>query len=204
MSLNCGTVFTISSVSSISKSVGIGISCVFVSLVLQIILLFDFFCFVTLPKSNAEVGVRDICSRARAYATRNSAGIGADVGSAILSLFNSGLSVVSVFVSDGTGASTTSSSIGVCMNAFLINSGILMVNNGALVRAITIVVAIYIGTAAKIKIPKTMPAKPCMCACASCHQRMRENILKSNIYFIIAHVAIKYPTVHKVTYLFDL
>jgi len=79
------------------------------------------------------------------------------------------------------------------MKAFLIKSGILKLklNNGALVRAMTIVVATYIGIAANNKIPNTNPAKPCKCACVSCHQRKREKMSKLNMNFIIVHVTKK-------------
>ena len=45
-----------------------------------------------------------------------------------------------------------------------------IVTNGFFVRMINVVVAIYRGKADSISMPKTNPAKPCNCACASlCH-----------------------------------
>ena len=51
--------------------------------------------------------------------------------------------------------------------------------------------ATYIGIAANNKIPNTNPAKPCKCACVSCHQRKREKMSKLNMNFIIVHVTKK-------------
>ena len=45
-----------------------------------------------------------------------------------------------------------------------------IVTNGFFVRIINVVVAIYRGRADSISMPKTKPANPCNCACASlCH-----------------------------------
>jgi len=111
--------------------------------------------------------VRDMCSRARIYVMRISLGTSSGIGFSVLSTTGSGVVVTSAGTS-GAGVGVGSSS-GVWVNAFLkktfTDSGILIENNGALVRAITTVVAMYIGIAAKIKMPNTMPANPCKCAC---------------------------------------
>jgi len=179
-SVNTGTSSMIFSVSLMSKSVGIGISdSVTVLSGVSMVGLLAF--FVTLLKSNTDVCLYAVLSRARSYATRISAGTAAGMGSGFDSVFVesvsdfvsvSGVDSDSVFVSDSDLVSISgSSSIGVWVNAFVKNvfthSGNvnLKLNSGDFVRAITIVVATYNGTMAKIKMPNTNPANPCRCAC---------------------------------------
>lgn len=113
------------------------------------------FCFVTmLPISKLDLGAGPMWARARINAARNSvgmvfccAGCSSDVS------FSSGASELSVSAvavfSSGTGSK---------------NFGRGTVNSGFLVRKMIIVVAMYVGIAAKISIPKTKPGKPRSCA----------------------------------------
>ncbi len=73
--------------------------------------------------------------------------------------FGSGFGSSSFFSSSGAGRLMHCGSLGF---------GI--VTNGCFLRIINVVVAIYSGPAAKIKMPNTNPANPCSCAFSNlCH-----------------------------------
>ena len=94
--------------------------------------------------------------RARINAMRNSAGMSS--GSSVFAYSSSGPRVgVSDSVSGVWGAIIV---LGFKNDGiFIVGTGI--VTSGFFVRTINVVVAIYIGNAASIKIPNTNPGKPC-------------------------------------------
>ena len=123
--------------------------------------------------------------RARKNAPRSSRGRPSGNG------FSDGVSVA-----DG-GVLSAGVVAGTCdVNARFKNFGIGIVNSGAPLRATNVVVAIYIGNAARIKSPNTKPANPRRCMCAKYDQCNDENILKLNRPRNMAHIINTYMIVH--------
>ena len=128
--------------------------------------------------SKFDFGAGPVCRRARSNANCNSVGI--DFFGA------SSISVDGLIV-----AESFDSSSGFFLSSFgtgCINLGIFTVINGFFVRTIIMVVAIYIGSAAKINMPKTKPGNPRKCACINICHCVDEKILKLNIHFKMPHM----------------
>ena len=134
---------------------------------------------VILLISKFDFGAWPLCARARINAARSSVGISFGAGVGVVSTIGAvsavwgSVSWVGLIVSSGTGC---------------INCGNGIVNNGFLVRKMILVVAMYIGIAAKISIPKTKPGKPRSCACIKICHCAPENMSKLNRHFKTAHI----------------
>lgn len=121
--------------------------------------------------SNADAGMRPPPRRTRRNAPRSSVGMLSGNFSGSVSVSGFGFSGASAFSSAGGGGGA---------NARLINPGTHNVNRGFFVRTIIAVVAIYNGSAAKIKIPKTNPPNPYRRECAKRAHALAENMSKLN------------------------
>lgn len=117
-------------------------------------------------------------SRANKNGARNSPGN--PCGSSAGGVFS--VAVGGVATTGGAAACGVSAGVGV------INAGSDIVISGFFVRIITVIVAIYNGSAAKINMPNTKPPKPRSCARISRIQSLCENMSKLNMPDSIAHM----------------
>lgn len=168
---------------SVSKSVGRGKSEAFSSIVRMSSAGADSG-FVTADTSNADIAWRILSPRRmRINAWRSSVGISGGRGGSTAG-FVSGAGGSGCAGGTGAGAGVG----GGGTNARFIMLGMEMENRNFLFRIITVVVAMYIGMAARIKIPNTNPPNPCRCDDASFVHAAMENMLKLNSHVNIAHI----------------
>ena len=120
------------------------------------------------------------CSRARVNAARTSAGI---VFAGVLGVVSGAGGGASVALDAGAGAV-----VGASIGTGVINFGNGILNSGFFVRITILVVAMYIGTAAKINMPNTNPGNPRNSACAKMRHWVALNILKLNSQNNIDHI----------------
>ena len=133
--------------------------------------------------SKTECCMGPILLWARINGMRNSSGILCGNSFVFISLgvLDSGAGCIVSVAVDGAGAGSAGT------GSIIFGNGI--VNSGAFLRIIIVVVAMYNGIADSINNPNTKPGNPRNFACANRVQSVPENISKLNIKCRIAHIA---------------